>query len=96
MAIFDHSSMPYILMVMGWDDLIYFAITILIEMALRPKPKTENPVAANLDAVDAPVSQQGTPVPVTFGTVKLKSPNVVWYGDLRADPIYNGKSGKKG
>ena len=32
-------------------------------------------------------------MPVVFGTVWLRSPNVLWYGDLRAEPIKKG--GKK-
>lgn len=34
-------------------------------------------------------------IPVIFGTAHIKTPIVLWYGDLRVEPIMQ-KSGKKG
>ena len=49
---------------------------------------------ASLSDVDAPTAEEGRPIPVVFGTVLLRGSNVVWYGDLEADPIKK-KGGKK-
>jgi len=35
------------------------------------------------------------PIPVVFGEVLIEAPNVVWYGDSEAQPIYSGGGGKK-
>lgn len=60
--------------------------------ALAPKPPRPKPAA--LDDFDVPVAEEGRPVPVVFGTVTLTGANVLWYGDLRSDPI-KAKGGKK-
>ena len=65
-----------------------------ISYVLSPKPKTEAPKAAGLDDFDLPTAEEGRPIPVVFGTVLLRGPNVVWAGDLKVDPIRK-KGGKK-
>ena len=73
---------------------IYLAIilaSVLISQALAPKPKPPKP--ASLSEFDAPTAEEGREIPVVFGTSWIKSPNVVWYGDLRTSPIR--KSGGK-
>jgi hypothetical protein len=39
--------------------------------------------AKSLDQLDIPTAEIGKEIPVLFGTKKVTSPNVVWYGDLR-------------
>jgi len=68
-------------------------ISSIIQMALTPKPKPPPP--ATLSDVDAPTAEEGRPIPVVFGTVWLRAPNVLWYGDLQNSPIRR-SSGKKG
>ena len=58
------------------------------------RPETAEPKPASLSDVDAPTAEEGRPIPVVFGTVLLRGANVVWYGDLVADPIRK-KGGKK-
>ena len=60
---------------------IFLVLTIISEL-LRPKPKFENAKAAGLDDFKFPTATEGRSVPVVFGTVKLKGPNVIWYGNL--------------
>ncbi|MFO0336120.1 MAG: hypothetical protein ACK53C_14095 [Pseudomonadota bacterium] len=67
-------------------------VSAYLSAALAPKPKP--PEAAGLGDVDAPTAQEGGAIPVIFGTVWLRAPNVVWYGDLRTTPIRK-KGGKK-
>lgn len=73
-------------------QLAVFIVTSLISAALAPKPPTPKPAA--LSDVDAPTAEEGRPIPVVFGVVLMTGPNVVWYGDLVADPIRK-KGGKK-
>ena len=82
---------------MVWNFVIQIVISLVltaISYALTPRPKTELPKAAGLDDFDLPTAEEGRPIPVVFGTVLLRGPNVVWAGDLRVDPIRK-KGGKK-
>lgn len=63
-----------------WPQLILFVVSVLISFALRPKAVV--PPASGLDDVNAPRAEPGSLVPIIYGTVVLKSPNTVWYGDL--------------
>ena len=75
-----------------WAAIAVLIVSVLIQYALQPK--TPQPQAAELKDFDAPTADEGRPVPVVFGTVLLRGSNVVWYGDLEADPIKK-KGGKK-
>lgn len=70
-----------------WEALIYLVVAI-IAVALVPRPKTAAVRPASLSDIEAPTAEPGRPIPVVFGTVLLKSPNVVWYGDLNYNPVY--------
>lgn len=63
-----------------FEILILAAVFILSEL-LRPKPNFEN--ARPSSEVNFPTAQQDRPVPIVFGTVRQRGPNVVWYGDFR-------------
>lgn len=76
-----------------WWNLFIFVVGSFISAALAPRPPTPKPAA--LSDVDAPTAEEGRPIPVVFGAVLIRGPNVVWYGDLRADPIYSSAGGKK-
>jgi hypothetical protein len=75
-----------------WAAIAVLIVSVLIQYALQPKPP--QPPSAELKDIDAPTADEGRPVPVVFGTVLVKSANVVWYGDLRTTPIKS-KGGKK-
>lgn len=66
----------------GWDTLIYLLISVVISLAaaaLAPKPKAPKPEAAA--QMENPTADAGRPIPVVFGTVTIKGPNFLWYGD---------------
>jgi len=63
-----------------WTQLLWFAITSVLSYALRPKPPAPKP--ASLQDVQAPTADDGREIPVVFGTVWVRGPNVLWYGDL--------------
>ena len=76
-----------------WVQLVLFVVSALIQIALTPKTRAENAQAAS--DFSAPVAEEGRPIPVVFGEVLIEAPNVVWYGDIEAQPIYSGGGGKK-
>ena len=77
---------------MFWAQLALLVVSYFVSAALAPKPPKPKPAA--LEDFDIPVAEQGKPIPVVFGTVILKDPNVMWYGDLRTTAIQE-KGGKK-
>jgi uncharacterized membrane protein len=83
---------PVLAVVNFWVQLVIMIVSALISYALAPKPPQPKP--ASLTDFDAPTAEEGRPIPVVFGTVWIKGPNVLWYGDLRSVPIRK-KGGKK-
>jgi len=77
-----------------WGLLIKFIITSVLSYVLAPKPQKQNATPAALKDFDIPTADDGRPIPVIFGTAVIRGPNVVWYGDLYADPIVK-EGGKK-
>ncbi len=71
---------------------IAFAALLVATYAFAPKPPQAPP--AGLDAIKAPTAEEGREIPILFGTRRIRSANVVWYGDLRTTAIKS-KSGKK-
>ena len=61
---------------------IYLIISIVLSVIsymLTPKPKM--PTQDNARTLDNPTADAGRPIPVVFGTVTIKSPNFLWYGE---------------
>ena len=67
--------------------LIINIATFLLTELLRPKPNIEDAKPAGLGDFQVPTATEGRVVPLIWGRVKMAGPNVVWYGDLVADPI---------
>lgn len=76
---------------MFWN-IALFVVGFLLSAFLAPKPKPMKP--AGLDSFNVPTAEAGREIPVLFGTRMIKSSNVVWFGDLRTQPIKK-KGGKK-
>lgn len=73
--------------------LAILVISAIISSALAPKPPQAKPPA--LGDFDVPTAEEGRPIPVIFGEVWCDGPNVLWYGDLRTEPIVKKGGGKK-
>lgn len=58
---------------------IMVAFTLVMNLLLQPKPK-----AADITQINFPTADEDRPVPVIWGTVRLDSPNLLWYGDFDA------------
>ena len=67
--------------------LLIYVATFLITELLRPKPNIEDARPAGLGDFQVPTATEGRVVPIIWGRVKIAGPNVVWYGDLVADPV---------
>ncbi len=64
------------------DWVVMLAISLALNVAsyiLAPKPKAARPDAVK--DLEEPTAEAGRPIPVIFGTLELRSPNVLWYGD---------------
>lgn len=76
---------------MVYVQIILLIVSLIVSYALRPKPVIPKPAA--IEDFDIPMAELGRAIPVVFGQVLVKSPSVMWYGDLRSTPIQ--KSGGK-
>lgn len=72
--------------------IVLAVIAIIAAFVLRPGPPEPQP-PAELEDFNVPIASKSDPIPVVFGTCILKSPNVVWYGDLKVEKIKD-KQGK--
>ncbi len=71
---------------MAWWVLVAIVVaTTVLAGLLAPRPPGAKPSA--LGDFQAPTAEEGRIIPVIFGTVKIAGPNVVWYGNLRTEPI---------
>jgi len=71
--------------------LVVFIVAALIAVALTPKPQIQNQTP---EQFKVPKTGEGEEIPVLFGTRDVRSPNVVWYGDIKTVAIRK-KGGKK-
>lgn len=74
-----------------WFYAIVLLLSIVLSVAMRPKPQSQKPPA--LADFGVPTAEEGREVLVIFGEVWVEDPNVLAYGDLRTTPI-KAKSGK--
>lgn len=61
--------------------------TFVASYYLAPKPSVEDRRAETLDKFRFPRSNEGDPVPIVFGTARLRAPNTLWYGDYKTSEI---------
>ena len=70
---------------MIWWWLIELIVVAIVAVAMTPKTESQPP--AGLDQFTIPTAKVGREIPVLFGTKLIRSSNVVWYGDLKTEPI---------
>lgn len=63
---------------------MWIIVTIIVAAAVAYaiQPRMPEAPRPTLDNFSAPTAEEGRPVPIVFGTCVVKSPNIVWYGDL--------------
>lgn len=69
-----------------------FIVGLLYAYAAAPKNKNQK---IEQDSFEAPTAEEGKVIPVLFGTRDIKSPNIIWYGDVSTTPVKK-RGGKKG
>lgn len=70
----------------GWVIQVVVAIALaVLSYVISPKPK--KPSAPKAQEIDIPTVDAGRSIPVVFGRVRVKSPNLVWMGGLRSEEI---------
>lgn len=62
-------------------------VSIFVTHMLQPRKGKPQPRGASEDTV--PANDPSRPIPVVFGTVKLSSPTVLWYGNRSAELFTN-------
>lgn len=75
-----------------WVQLVILIVTAII--AYQMAPKAQDPPPAGIGDFDVPTAEEDRTIPVVFGRVWIKGPNVVWYGDLKTQKVKK-KGGKK-
>lgn len=80
---------------MGWG-LVFFVATIVISayLSYTMRPDPPDAVKPAFEDLEVPTVSASAPIPRVYGTKWLKSANVVWYGDLRTEPIKKESGGK--
>lgn len=75
--------MPHPVIVM----LVLTIALFLVGQLLAPSPNIENARPAALGDFQFPTASETRVVPIVWGTIDIKGPNVVWYGDLKTVKI---------
>lgn len=68
-------------------QLILLVVAIVLSELLRPKPNLEDARPADIGDFNFTTATEGRPVPIIVGRVRLKGPNVLWYGDLFQEAV---------
>lgn len=70
-----------------WFLAVLFVGSLVASLLLTPKVKVENARASGLDDLQFPRAEEGAPLPLILGRVRMKGPNTLWVGDFEAVPI---------
>jgi hypothetical protein len=66
---------------------VLIEVALMIATTVITNLLSKAPKASVLGDFQTPTAEEGRVIPVVFGTVLIKGPNVVWYGDLKAKPM---------
>ena len=69
-----------------WLQIAFFVASLLISAKQRPKISNPRQRPTGIQEFQKPTSESGREIPVLFGTKRIKSPNVLWFGDQSAQP----------
>jgi len=78
-----------------WGMLIATIIALVASVAMMFLMKPSQQPKEAEQKSDRPDAKEGAIIGVAFGRVKIKDAAVVWYGDVKLEPIYSTASGKK-
>lgn len=67
---------------------VFLLVSVVLAMIMMmPSPQVESQRASTLGDIQFPQADEGGVVPLFWGTIRLKAPNTIWYGDFRVVPI---------
>lgn len=69
-----------------WLQIAFFVASLLISAKQRPKIPNPRQRPTGIQEFQKPTSESGREIPILFGTKRIKSPNVLWFGDSSAQP----------
>lgn len=69
-----------------WAVQIIIAIVMMVASYLLT-PKMKNNQNSKPQAIDTPTVNAGRSIPVVWGTVRVKSPNVLYFGGQQSEEI---------
>lgn len=69
-----------------WMILIKLAVTVILSALLAPRPQVQNAKPSSLSDFSFPTASD-RPIQALVGTMKVRAPNMLWYGNLRVSPI---------
>lgn len=70
-----------------WFTLVLFAASLVLGELLRQKPNLKDAKPAGLGDFRFPTATEARKIPLLWGTVQIRGPNVTWYGDLLQEAI---------
>ena len=68
-----------------WIYIIMMVVSLAVSIANRPKIQQQPPPL--LSDFQVPTAEEGREIKRIYGRVRVKDPNVLWYGNLRTRPI---------
>lgn len=63
-----------------WLTVLLFVASAGVNYLLRPKLKTDSKPPAGKSEIEVPTIEEGTAIPILWGTCKLKAPILIWCG----------------
>lgn len=64
----------------AWFVLLAISVALqVVSYLLTPKPKAPKP--ETVKDLENPTAEAGRELPVVFGTITVKSPNTLWFGE---------------
>jgi hypothetical protein len=79
---------------MGYELFYVYLVLMIVSTALTMSQSKQ--VNTNMEAgkLDTPTAEEGSSIPVNFGTNIIKQSNVIWYGDSKTTEIKSKASSK--
>ena len=66
----------------SWAAAVVISVVLsALSYVLRPKPRQRKPNFVSQEELEDPTADVGRPIPVVFGTVTIKAPNVLFFAD---------------
>ena len=79
---------------MGYELFYVYLVLMIVSTAIQMSANKSAMPEREAGKLDTPTAEEGSSIPVIFGTVVIKSSNVIWYGDAMTTEIKSSGGGK--